>query len=302
MKKTTVLVLGVTGMLGHTLFSYLSQQDDTLTVYGAARNRDQAAHYFPSVFARRLITQPPLDDDAPMGQIIRQLQPDLVINCIGIIKQVQSSHTDREVLAVNALFPHRLANLCRPTRTKIIHVSTDCVFDGLKGNYNEQETPRPVDLYGFSKYLGELDYPHCLTLRTSIIGHELRGNHGLVEWFLARSGSVRGYREAIYSGLPTVELAEFIGRFIIPNPGLSGIYHLSADPISKYELLGLIKEIYGRDTVIEPTDQYRIDRSLDSTRLRRLSGYQPPVWPALIAKMHRNYCSADHYQKLRVKE
>jgi dTDP-4-dehydrorhamnose reductase len=159
------------------------------------------------------------------------------------------------------------------------------VFRGTIGNYTEAMTPDAEDLYGRSKLLGEVDYPHAVTLRTSIIGRELGTSHGLVEWFLGAAGPVRGFTRAIFSGLPTDELVRVIARHVLPRPELSGVWHLSSDPISKYDLLLLLREAYGRTIGIEPDAELVLDRSLDSSRFRGATGYTPPAWPALIRSM-----------------
>jgi dTDP-4-dehydrorhamnose reductase len=161
------------------------------------------------------------------------------------------------------------------------------VFSGAKGNYLETDPSDAKDLYGRSKYLGEVDYPHAVTLRTSIVGHELGSAHGLVGWFLAQQGSVRGFTKAIFSGLPTVELARVIHDFVIPNETLRGVYHVSSRAIDKYSLLKLVAEAYGKAIEITPDAKLVIDRSLDSTRFRSAVGYAPPEWDALVAQMHR---------------
>jgi dTDP-4-dehydrorhamnose reductase len=166
-----------------------------------------------------------------------------------------------------------------------VHMSTDCIFSGAKGMYTEADMSDAKDLYGRSKYLGEVDYPHAITLRTSIIGHELNGGHSLVGWFLSQQGSVKGFRRAIFSGLPTVELARVIRDHVIPHPELHGVHHVSADPINKFDLLTLISNIYGKKIDIAADDNFIIDRSLDSTRFREATGYQPPPWPELVRRM-----------------
>ena len=177
--------------------------------------------------------------------------------------------------------------ICRSAGARMIHISTDCVFDGKKGNYTENDSSTADDLYGRSKFLGEVAYPpHCLTLRTSIIGHELKGKLGLVEWFLAQEGKVRGFTHAIYSGFPTIEFARIITDYILPRPELTGVYHVSSDPVSKYDLLNLVAKKYGKKIEIEPYDDFRQDRSLDSSLFRRLTGYMPPSWPELVDQMH----------------
>ena len=165
-------------------------------------------------------------------------------------------------------------------------MSTDCVFSGLKGGYKESDFPDANDLYGRSKFLGEVDYPNAITLRTSIIGHELNGSRSLVDWFLSQSGSVSGYGKAIFSGLPTVEIAKIIRDFVIPNPHLHGVYHVSADPISKYELLKLLAIKYDKSIHIDLDNSVVIDRSLNSNKFRSLTGFKPAHWGKLIDTMH----------------
>jgi dTDP-4-dehydrorhamnose reductase len=189
-------------------------------------------------------------------------------------------------IPINALLPHRLARLCAVAGARLIHMSTDCVFDGQQGRYTESDVSNAQDLYGRSKFLGEVDYPHAVTLRTSIIGHELGSNHGLVDWFLSQQQGVRGFTRAVFSGLPTVELARVMRDFVIPNPGLRGVYHVSAEPIDKHALLQLLAQVYGKTTLIEPDDRLVIDRSLDSTLFRQTTGYQPAAWPELVRQMH----------------
>jgi dTDP-4-dehydrorhamnose reductase len=167
----------------------------------------------------------------------------------------------------------------------LIHVSTDCVFSGSRGNYRESDTSDATDLYGKSKFIGEVSYPHTITLRTSIIGHELTGNHSLIGWFLAQSGPVKGYTKAIFSGLPTVELARVVRDHVLPNRDLSGLYHVAAEPIDKFDLLNIVAKAYGKDIAIEPDDRVSIDRSLNAERFRAATGYVAPAWPDLIARM-----------------
>src|SRR5581483_8348081 len=163
-------------------------------------------------------------------------KPDAVINCIGIVKQRAEANDPIPSLEINARFPHRLAQLCRATGSRLIHISTDCVFSGKKGMYTEQDQSDAEDLYGRSKFLGEVGEPPALTLRTSIIGREIESRYGLVEWFLGSRGRVRGFTGAIYSGFTTLEFSKIIARVLLDFPDLSGVYHVSSDPISKHDL------------------------------------------------------------------
>ena len=169
---------------------------------------------------------------------------------------------------------------------RLIHMSTDCVFSGSVGMYTESTFPDANDLYGRSKYLGEVDYLNAITLRTSIIGHELSGSKSLVCWFLSQMGSVKGFKKAIFSGLPTIEIAKVIRENVLPNTSLRGTYHLSVDPINKYDLLKLIARQYEKEIDIIPDESYVIDRSLNSERFRLATGFKPKPWPQLIKEMY----------------
>ena len=209
-----------------------------------------------------------------------------MINCIGIVKQLADANDPLYALPFNSLLPHRLANLCGVAGARLVHMSTDCVYSGSKGMYTEEDIPDATDLYGRSKLLGEVDYPHAITLRTSIIGHELIGARSLVCWFLEQSGCVSGFNRAVFSGLPTVEIARLIRDYVLPNPLLHGVYHVSSDPINKFDLLKLVAHIYGKNIQIEKNGDYEIDRSLDSVRFREETGYSPASWEDLIVSMH----------------
>ncbi len=281
-----VLILGVTGMLGSTVFKIL-QQDKSLTVYGTLRSVSGIEYFSIDSHTQLLANVDVLDNDSLIS-VMTAVKPDLVINCIGLIKQYTDANSPLNALPINAMFPHRLANLCSLTNARLIHISTDCVFSGRKGMYTEDDVSDAEDLYGKSKYIGELhDLPHAVTLRTSIIGHELNSSASLVDWFLAQSGQVNGYKKAIFSGLPTIELARVIRDFVIPNVNLRGLYHVSVAPIDKYSLLNLIADVYGKKIDIEADEKIQIDRSLDSTKFRQATGYEPPNWPQLIEKMHQ---------------
>ncbi|GAB6152831.1 SDR family oxidoreductase [Desulfosporosinus burensis] len=275
-------------MLGHTLFRYLSE-DSRLDVYATVRSAKELSSWLPTDWMKKVRRDVDVLDSDILTKVFSDVSPDLVVNCIGVIKQVPKAQDPLATITANALLPHRIALLCSAAGSRLIHVSTDCVFDGEKGGYLESDVSNAHDLYGRTKFLGEVAYPHCVTLRTSIIGHELKGNYGLVEWFLSQEKKVRGFRQVIYSGFPTVELARIIRDYVIPNSEMMGLYHVSSDPISKYELLKLIKVQYDKNVEIEPEDSFRLDRSLDSTRFRSLTGYNPPTWPDLVRGMHRDY-------------
>lgn len=286
--KKKVLILGGSGMLGHTLFRYLFE-NPSIDVYATARSTKELSGWLSSEQMRNVHYNVDIHDFDHLVKVFADLKPDIVINCIGVIKQAPTIQDPLLTITVNALLPHRIALLSKAIGARMIHISTDCVFNGEKGNYTENDIANAIDLYGRTKYLGEVSYSHCVTLRTSIIGHELKNKQGLVEWFLDQKGKVQGFKNAIYSGFPTVEIAQVIADYVIPNPDLTGLYHVSSHPISKFELLKLISNQYSKTIEIEPEESFRLDRSLDSSHFRSLTGYKPPTWPELIGKMYEDY-------------
>lgn len=279
-----VLVLGVTGMLGSAVFRQLSY-DQRYQVWGTLRNAGGRRHFPEQLYDRLIFGIDVLDQDA-LVSVLERIRPDVVINCVGLIKQLADAKDPLSALPINAMLPHRLAKLCGLANARLIHVSTDCVFSGRTGMYTEADQSDAEDLYGKSKFIGELHgVPHAITLRTSIIGHELGTNFSLTDWFLSQKGPVKGYKRALFSGLPTVELARVMKDYVIPNPKLHGLYHVSTEPIDKLSLLRLIAEVYGHNIQIIPDGQVRIDRTLDSSRFRQAVGYQPPSWPELVKMM-----------------
>jgi len=294
--KQKLLVLGVSGMLGHTLFARLSECGH-FEVRGTVRKLEPLARYFTPELLENVQSDTDADNFDSVIKAVACFKPDQVINCIGIIKQLSTATESIPSIMINALFPHRLASLCKATGARLIQISTDCVFDGMRGNYREEDASNASDIYGRTKFLGELDYPHCITLRTSIIGHELGTHHGLIEWFLAQESGVRGFPRAIFSGLTTIELTHVIAEHVIPNRDLYGLYHVSATPVNKYDLLRMVAQVYGRKTEIEPDADFYADRSLDSSRFTRATGYVSPSWEELIERMHHEFLTAGYYSK-----
>jgi dTDP-4-dehydrorhamnose reductase len=205
---------------------------------------------------------------------------------VGVIKQLPAAKAPIPSISINALFPHRLAQLCQACGARLVHVSTDCVFSGRKGRYTEDDPSDAEDLYGRTKFLGEVAGPGCLTLRTSIIGRELDRRTSLIEWFLSQRGrTVTGYARAIYTGLTTRALSELIGDILERHPDMSGLWHAASDPISKYDLLELVNRALSLGITLQRDESLVCDRSLDSTRLRKAIGYQPPSWPEMVRQL-----------------
>lgn len=280
-----VLVLGVSGMLGNAMVRVLSESAG-LKVFGTARSAI-ALRYFKPEIEQRIITGVDIENQDSLVRVFAKVKPQVVVNCIGLVKQLAEADDPLIALPINAILPHRLARLCELGGARLVHVSTDCVFSGAKGNYAESDSSDAKDLYGRSKFLGEVTEPHTITLRTSIIGRELNSSHGLIDWFLSQEGRVKGYIKAVFSGLPTVELAQVVRDVVLPHPQLSGLYHVAATPIAKFDLLRMVAEIYGKTIDIVPDDTVVIDRSLNAGRFHKATGYAPPAWPELIKKMYQ---------------
>lgn len=279
-----VLVLGASGMLGNAVLRVMHEKRE-FDVLGTVRSSNDT-HLFSEGIAKTIITGCDVSDQDALVKLFVKVRPDVVINCIGLIKQLAEVDDPLITLPINAMLPHRLANLCALAGARLVHMSTDCVFSGAKGNYKESDISDATDLYGKSKYLGEVEYPHAVTLRTSIIGHELQSVHGLVGWFLSQQGRCKGFRQAVFSGLPTVVLAKVIRDIVLPQSNLTGVYHVAANPISKYDLLKLVALTYGKSIEIIPDDNLVIDRSLNAGRFNLATGYVAPEWIDLIKTMH----------------
>lgn len=282
-----VLILGATGMLGYSLFSNLSEYAN-LSVFGTVRSITGKEHFFKDT-KQQLISGVDAYDVDSLRQVVAEVTPDVVINCVGLIKQHGISKQHIDAVKINALLPHELANICDHFNAKLIHFSTDCVFTGEVGLYTEDSLPDARDLYGKSKCLGEVSYGKHLTLRTSIIGHELTSAVSLVDWFLSQGESTKGFTKAVFSGLPTCYIAKLLVEYILPNPEVAGLLHLSVDPIDKYTLLKLIAKQYQKQITIAESQELVIDRSLNSDKFRQLTQFNPPVWSDLVEYMYTDY-------------
>jgi len=280
---TRVLILGAAGMFGHQAFETFSERFETT---GTIRRLDPAIAERGFRDPERLLTGVEAERPETVARAIAATEPDWVLNCIGIVKQRDDAKREIPSIEVNALFPHLLADLCESRQARLIHLSTDCVFAGDRGHYSENDTPDATDLYGKTKALGEVTREGALTIRTSMIGRELVGRASLVEWFLAQgNGPVRGFVNAFFSGLTTLALARAIADVIAEDRGLSGVYHVAGDRISKHDLLVLLRSAYDRDCEIVPDESFHCDRSLDDSRYRSATGFSPESWPAMVAEM-----------------
>lgn len=292
-----VLVLGGTGMLGHKLWQSFARQFCTYVTFRGSPDMYGGYELFdPS----RTIPNVSATEFDSVARAVKIVQPSVVVNCIGVVKQDPTAKDPLTAISVNALFPHRLAHLAGEVGARLIHFSTDCVFSGRKGNYSEDDTPDAEDLYGRTKLLGEVTGANCLTIRTSMIGRELAGAHGLLEWFLSQTGSrVCGFRRAVFSGFTTAALAALIADIIAEHRDIEGLYHVAAEPITKFDLLSLIKEVYGLQIEIDPDETFACDRSLDGARFREATAFVPPAWPEMIAAMRRDPTPYEDLRRLQ---
>lgn len=277
-----ILVLGGDGMFGHQFYKLLRDRHEVRVTL----RQDLAAYAGHELFApEQTYTGIDVRSSDRLTEVMADFQPEVVVNAVGIVKQRHSAKESIPSLEINALLPHRLAELARLGRARFIHLSTDCVFSGRQGMYRETDVSDAEDLYGRSKFLGEVSEPHTLTLRTSIIGPELARKTSLLEWVLAQRGQVQGFRRAIFSGLTTLELSRVIERLLLHHPQAAGLYQVSSEPINKYELLRLIQQAYALPLEVVPDDSFVIDRSLDSTRFRQEFSYMPPSWPQMVEEL-----------------
>jgi dTDP-4-dehydrorhamnose reductase len=292
---TRVLVIGGKGMLGHKLVQQLS---DRFEIYSTLRTSLDTADNYHLFQRDRTIEGVNVNSDADLARAFDKSRPEVVINAVGIVKQVPSSSDVVTTLKVNSILPHRLYQMSAEYGFRLILISTDCVFAGDKGDYSEEDKADALDIYGSSKRLGEIVGNRCLTIRTSIIGRELSTNHSLVEWFLGnRGGRVNGFTRAIYSGFPTIVFADIIADLLVNHPDLEGLYHVSSDPIDKFRLLSLINEAYKAGIEIEPDDRFVIDRSLNSSKFRTATGFVPPDWETMVDRMRSDRTPYHRWRK-----
>jgi len=289
-----VLIFGGSGMLGHKLLQVLA---DDFEVFATVRRSSDAYDKLPLLDSTHVIYGVSVQDPVSVARALDDVQSDVVVNCIGIVKQLKAARDPLASIWINALFPHQLARLCCERDVRLIHISTDCVFSGRKGNYSEKDFADADDLYGRTKFLGEVVDEGGLTIRTSMIGRELQTSNGLVEWFLSQTGKkVRGYRRTVFSGFTTNALAKILGGVIGDHPELNGVWHVASEPINKLDLLSLIRDIYGLDIEIEQDETVVCNRSLNGDRFRAATGFVSPSWPDMIVGMQHD---ATPYDEIR---
>ncbi len=293
--RMRVLILGGSGMLNHKLWQVLAPRFDTYVTMRGSFSAYEAHGLFDASHTKCHVSVEAFDS---VAGVIEDLHPDVVINCIGAVKQSEAAKDPLISIMVNSLFPHRVAQVCSSTGSRLIHISTDCVFSGRKGNYVEDDLTDAEDLYGRTKLLGEVTSDGSMTIRTSMIGRELRNSYGLIEWLMSQEGNtVPGYTRAIFSGLTTIALSGLIAQLIQGKRELNGIWHVASEPISKHDLLCLVRDVYDLGIKIMPDDKTVIvDRSLNGDRFRKETGLIIPTWKEMIVEMHQD---PTPYSKLR---
>lgn len=279
-----VAVLGANGMLGNAMMRVMADAKQ-IDVVGTVRS-EAAEGGFPPAIRDRLVLAPDVLDQGALTSLLEKIRPDVVISCVSPSRDSLRKGDALSLIPICALLPHQLAAASEKLGARLVHISTDGVFSGIKGSYAESDVPDPTDTYGLCKLLGEPHGDHVITLRTSMIGHQLGNCDGLLEWFLGQQGACKCFSRAVFSGLPTVVLAQIVRDVVLPHSELSGVYHVASQPITKCELLRLIARAYGKEIELVPDDGPAIDRSLDASRFRSATGYVAPDWPDLIQTMH----------------
>ncbi|MEP6923413.1 MAG: SDR family oxidoreductase [Pyrinomonadaceae bacterium] len=293
-----VLILGGSGMLGHKLVQEWRERFD---VWTTVRGNFKALERFGFFNPQKTMTAVSAENFDSVIDAFAIAKPDVVVNCIGVIKQLAAAKDPIQTLTINSIFPHRIAKLCGVTGTRFITLGTDCVFSGTRGNYSEADAPDATDLYGRSKYLGEVNTDNCLTVRTSIIGRELGTSHSLIDWLLSKRGqneTIRGFTNAVFTGFPTIVLADLLADLIENYSQLQGTWHVSSNPINKFELLKLVNKKFKANLEIEPYSDFYCDRSLDSSRFRTETNFKPQSWAEMVTRMTDDPTPYDQFHHL----
>ena len=287
--KTKILILGATGMLGSQVCKYFYNKKKYATIC-VARSRKKFTLLNSTGKKKIKATFLDLQSLKKTKKMILKLQPDYLINCVGMVKQIMNKQNKKETFFLNTKLPKVLNDLAKSENFKFIHFSTDCVFSGKRGHYRENDVSDCKDYYGKTKYLGENDSINTINLRTSIIGHELNTKIGLLEWFLLSKKKVFGFKNAIFSGLTTLEIAKILEKHIINKNVIKfGTFHISSKPINKYNLLKMISKIYKKDILIVPNYNIKCNRALNSSKFKKITGYNRKNWKEMLIELRKNY-------------
>ena len=277
-----ILILGVSGMLGHKLYEILSK-DPCFDVYGTLRHNPDYSIKNGLFKSDKILYPINVLELNKLKGVICNISPAIVINCVGIVKNVNKKNNLLDLIELNALFPHQLLKICYENHTKLIHISTDGVFSGKKGMYKECDNADAFEYYGRTKYLGEVDYGNALTIRTSIIGEEIKRSSGFYEWIISMNNKdVIGYKKSIFSGFTTIRFSQILKWIIREHIDLFGLYHISSTPISKFDLITKLKEHLHLNISIIPDYNVKIDRCLDCNEFINITDFEPPTWDEMI--------------------
>ncbi len=281
-----LLILGADGMLGHKLFQMLGEvypeTVGTISSDLAESPFDQVSFFQTD----KIISNVSAMDFQGLENIIKSGSPDVVINCLRVATHGEETAPPIQSITVNSLLPHRLAEMAKEQGARLIHFSSDCVFDGKKGMYTEEDPPNATHDYGKTRSLGEVCADNTLVLRGSVIGRELKGSSSLLEWlFLQKGKEIKGFTRAIYSGLTSIETTNVVKLILEKTPQLTGLYNVASAPINKYDLLVLAKECFGVDVTIHKEDGFSVDRSLSAEKFRAGTGYVAPSWSSMMKEL-----------------
>ena len=279
-----ILIVGADGMIGFGLYTYFSQLTDR-DVYASIRSKRDLA-CFGENWRGQVLVSGSIDDDDKLDTIMANAEPDLVINCAGATMHADQGESPLVALPANSLLPHRLHAASRRVGARFLHLSTDCVFDGARGGYSESEAANAKTVYGLSKALGEVTAAEdAVTIRTSPIGYEISSQRGLLAWFLAQSGPIKGFTNAFFTGLTNLHLARTIDRYFVDDPAIHGLFHVTGPKISKFDLLVKCAEHFANPIDIAPDGQLVLDRSLDGEKMVSQLGYVRPSWDEMLADL-----------------
>lgn len=275
-----IIILGANGLIGYNILTTFLENPN-FEVLAFVRDKKKFNSFRPDLL-KKLIFDFSIYNLPDLEKTLLNLNPDVVVNCIGITKHRISEFSTEDIIYTNALFPHYLLNICEKQNIRCIQISTDCVFLGNKGKYSEDDVPDALDLYGKTKSLGELLTGNSLTLRISTIGFELDTKYGLLEWFLSQKGECYGYSKAYFTGLPCKFFAKILADLLINHKQLKGLYHIASEPIDKFSLLELIKDTFKINVNIKKNDTFLLDRSLDARKFNSALSFDSPKWCDLV--------------------
>ena len=282
-----ILVFGATGMIGHKMFQLLTMNN--LEASGTVRHAP-ANYLSVSFFAnQRIIPSIDVTKLASVQSLLNSRNPDIIINCVGITLRKPEIKDEELCVKVNAEFPHFLKKYVEVNKKYLIHFSTDCVFSGKADSYTEDSKPDATDVYGRTKALGEVSGDHALTLRGSQLGSEVFGKSELLEWAIAQSGqSIKGYDQAIYSGVTTNGVADLVADLIQRPKRLTGLYQVASQPISKYDLLCKVNQIFKLRMKIEPDSSYKNRKVLSAAKIASEIGYRCASWDQMLQQTYQD--------------